>query len=40
DPDGINFFSNWILFNTNNGWLKDRHDYWFKTNTWAQLVGN
>jgi polar amino acid transport system substrate-binding protein len=30
DPDALNFFSNWILVNTSNGWLKERHDYWFK----------
>jgi polar amino acid transport system substrate-binding protein len=31
DPDSLNFFSNWILVNTSNGWLKERHDYWFKS---------
>ncbi len=35
DPDALNFFSNWILVNTSNGWLKKRHDYWFKTKEWA-----
>ena len=30
DPDALNFFSNWILVNTSNGWLKERHDYWFR----------
>lgn len=38
DHDATNFFNNWILFNTNNGWLKERHDYWFKGNAWAALV--
>ena len=38
DPDALNFFSNWILVNTNNGFLKDRHDFWFKTQTWADQV--
>lgn len=38
DPDALNFFSNWILVNTSNGWLKERHDYWFKTQEWADQV--
>ena len=38
DPDAMNFFSNWILVNTSNGWLKERHDFWFTTQTWAEQV--
>ena len=38
DPDALNFFSNWILVNTSNGWLKGRHDFWFRTQTWADQV--
>ena len=38
DPDAINFFDNWILFNTSNGWLAERHDYWFKGNAWKEQV--
>ncbi len=38
DPDALNFFSNWILLNTRNGWLKERHSYWFKTADWAGQV--
>ena len=39
DPDGLNFFSNWILYNTSNGWLKERHDYWFKDQSaWKGMV--
>ena len=38
DPDAINFFDNWILFNTSNGWLAERHDYWFKGNAWKEMV--
>ena len=38
DPDGLNFFSNWILVNSSNGWLKDRHSYWFKTTSWSGQV--
>ncbi len=38
DPDAVNFFSNWILVNTSNGWLQERHDFWFKTQTWADQI--
>ena len=38
DPDALNFFSNWIIVNTSNGWLGERHHYWFKTTEWADLV--
>src|SRR5579883_408867 len=41
DPDAINFFDNWILFYTSNGWLAERHDYWFKGNAWkSQIASN
>ena len=39
DPDGLNFFSNWILINTSNGWLQETHDYWFKDQSaWKDMV--
>ena len=38
DPDALNFFSNWILLNTRNGWLEKRHAYWFKATEWADRV--
>ena len=38
DPDALNFFSNWILVHTSNGWLEERHDYWFSTRDWADQV--
>lgn len=39
DADSMNFFSNWILVNTSNGWLKERHDYWFKDQSaWKNMV--
>ncbi|MBI1386569.1 MAG: transporter substrate-binding domain-containing protein [Rhizobiales bacterium] len=31
DHDALNYFSNWILVNNSSGWLKERHDYWFKS---------
>ncbi|MFC2967294.1 transporter substrate-binding domain-containing protein [Acidimangrovimonas pyrenivorans] len=39
DPDALNFFDNWILLRTNDGWLKERHDYWFGGRPWADQVG-
>ncbi len=39
DADAINFFSNWILVNTSNGWLRQTHDYWFKDQSaWKDMV--
>ncbi len=39
DPDALNYFSNWILVNTSNGWLKETHNYWFKDQSaWKDLV--
>ncbi len=38
DPDALNFFSNWILVNTSNGWLQERHDFWFRAQTWVDQV--
>ena len=38
DPDGLNFFNNWIQENHASGWLKERHNYWFTTRDWAGMV--
>lgn len=38
DPDALNFFNNWILLRQQDGWLKEHHDYWFKTRAWAGQV--
>ena len=39
DPDALNFFNNWILVHTSNGWLQERHDYWFKDQSaWKSQV--
>lgn len=39
DADGLNFINNWIRLRVNDGWLKERHDYWFKGREWKPLVG-
>ena len=39
DSDALNFFSNWIVVNTSNGWLKVGHDFWFKNRSgWKDMV--
>lgn len=38
DPDAENYFNNWIGVKTRVGWLKERHDYWFRGEDWADKV--
>ena len=38
DPDSLAFFNSWITIVTLEGWLKERHDYWFGTKDWAGMV--
>lgn len=38
DVDSLNFFNNWILVRTQDGWIQERQDYWFKGRQWADLV--
>ena len=38
DPDALNFFNHWIANHWRSGWLQERHDYWFTTEDWADLV--
>jgi polar amino acid transport system substrate-binding protein len=38
DPDALAFFNSWITAKTNTGWLKERHDYWFRGDEWADQV--
>lgn len=38
DPDAMNFFNNWISQQWRSGWLDERHDYWFATEEWADMV--
>lgn len=38
DPDALNYFNNWISHQWRVGWLKERHDYWFTTEDWADQV--
>lgn len=38
DPDAENYFNNWIGVKTRTGWLKERHDYWFRGDDWKDDV--
>lgn len=38
DVDALNFFNNWILVHTNNGWLKKVNEYWFGNLNWLSRV--
>ncbi len=38
DPDGLNFFNNWILYRELDGWLQKTHDKWFKNRDWKDKV--
>lgn len=40
DPDALNFINNWIALKKSEGWLRARHDYWFKGKEWLPLVGS
>lgn len=41
DVDALNFFSNWILFRKSDGWLEERHDYWFKNKAdWENQIAD
>jgi len=38
DIDTLNYFNNWIRLRQADGWLKERHDYWFKTRKWEDQI--
>ena len=38
DPDTLNVFDNWIRLRWQDGWLKERNDYWFRGRDWADQV--
>jgi polar amino acid transport system substrate-binding protein len=38
DVDSLNFFNNWIMVRTQDGWIQERQEYWFKGRQWADLV--
>ncbi|GAA4122890.1 transporter substrate-binding domain-containing protein [Aminobacter aganoensis] len=38
DPETIATLDAWIAKENAGGWLKERHDYWFRTRDWADKV--
>jgi polar amino acid transport system substrate-binding protein len=38
DHDTLNYFNNWIRGVKSEGWLQERHDYWFNTRDWESLI--
>jgi polar amino acid transport system substrate-binding protein len=38
DPDTLAFFNSWITIVTLEGWLQERHDYWFGSKDWMSQV--
>jgi len=38
DPDFLNFLDGWIRMVTDEGWLTERHNYWFRTDKWKDQV--
>jgi len=38
DPDFLNFLDGWIRMVTDEGWLAERHSYWFRTDAWKDQV--
>ena len=38
DFDTMVFFNGWIQTKRDQGWLQDKHHYWFGTRDWAHLV--
>ena len=38
DPDTLAFVNSWIALVHLEGWLQERHDYWFGTKDWADQI--
>jgi polar amino acid transport system substrate-binding protein len=38
DPDTLAFFNSWITVATLEGWLEERHNYWFGSKDWINQV--
>jgi polar amino acid transport system substrate-binding protein len=38
DFDTLNFFNSWIRSVEAEGWLLERHNYWFNTREWEQFI--
>lgn len=38
DPDTLTYFNSWITVVSLEGWLQERHNYWFGTKDWADQI--
>lgn len=38
DPDTLNLLNTWIRLMHNQGWLEERHQYWFNSTDWEKLI--
>lgn len=38
DPDSLNVLNTWIRLMRNQGWLEERHQYWFNSTDWENLI--
>ncbi|MGB3212930.1 MAG: transporter substrate-binding domain-containing protein [Desulforhopalus sp.] len=38
DPDALAFFNSWITLATLEGWLEERHNYWFGSKDWSNQI--
>jgi polar amino acid transport system substrate-binding protein len=38
DPDSLNYLNSWIRTVDAEGWLQERHNYWFNTKEWERLL--
>jgi polar amino acid transport system substrate-binding protein len=38
DPDTLAFFNSWITITTLEGWLEERHNYWFGSKDWLSQI--
>jgi len=38
DPDTIAYLNNWIILHQNDGFFKQKADYWWKTMDWEKLM--
>ncbi len=38
DPDTLNTFNSWIRYVDNEGWLKERRQYWFESKEWKEQL--
>lgn len=38
DPDALAFFNSWITGVFEEGWLEERHHYWFETRSWNNQI--